>query len=511
MNFSFKDFLVEEEKTVYMTFGRMNPPTIGHGKLMDKLASTAGKNPYRIFLSQSSDPKKNPLDFTTKVKFVRKMFPKHARSVMMNKKVKNALDASVALYNEGFRNLVMIVGSDRLNEFKALLERYNGKEARHGFYNFQSIKVVSAGDRDPDAEGVEGMSASKMRQFAADNDFTSFAQGLPRNSSNKESMALFNAVRRAMGLKEKKEFHRHVQLEKVSDTREQFVSGFLFNEGDTVRIKDTQQEATIIVKGANYLVVESEGEQKKVWISAVELIEKTTSPQDPDIKDRKGTQPKAYHAGIKSKSTKAARDAHFKKGAKMDDDNPAAYKKAPGDATAKTKPSKHTKKFKQMFGEDVSQKQISDLEKFADRLLNKFDVDIEFTRHFADRMNDARNNPKIAIPELQRLFKKIARNKAKNIKKHGDMQVVLKDIQSDLNLPVVVNYKNGEFEVVNKTIMRKKDFKTSNATIKYENQNLNIAKAKIEKEKKADKLKHQRMKNRAKMMDTIRKNKEQNK
>ena len=81
-------------------------------------------------------------------------------------------------------------------------------------------------------------------------------------------------------------------------------------------------------------------------------IEKTTSPQDPDIKDRKGTQPKAYHSGIKSKATKAARDAHFKKGAKMDDDNPAAYKKAPGDAKAKTKPSKHTLKFKQMFGDD---------------------------------------------------------------------------------------------------------------------------------------------------------------
>jgi hypothetical protein len=124
--------------------------------------------------------------------------------------------------------------------------------------------------------------------------------------------------------------------------------------------------------------------------------------------------------------------------------------------------------FKQ-FNEDVSQKQISDLEKFADRLLDKFGVDVEFTRHFADRMNDDRNNPKISIPELQRFFKKVAKNKAKDIKQLGDSEAVLKDIQADLNLPVVINYDKAknEFEVVNKTIMRKKDFKTPNKIVKY--------------------------------------------
>lgn len=119
-------------------------------------------------------------------------------------------------------------------------------------------------------------------------------------------------------------------------------------------------------------------------------------------------------------------------------------------------------------GEEITQKQLNDLEKFADRLLNKFDVDIEFTRHFADRLNDPRNKPAITVAELQRLFKKMAANKGKRIKKYGNEEAVLKDIQSDLNLPVVVNWKNGEFEVVNKTIMRKKGFKTSNPVIKYE-------------------------------------------
>ena len=121
------------------------------------------------------------------------------------------------------------------------------------------------------------------------------------------------------------------------------------------------------------------------------------------------------------------------------------------------------------INEDVTQKQLSDLEKFADRLLDKFGVDVEFTRHFADRMNDDRNKPKITIPELQRFFKKVAKNKAKDIKQLGDSEAVLKDIQADLNLPVVINYDKNkeEFEVVNKTIMRKKDFKTPDKVVKY--------------------------------------------
>ena len=117
--------------------------------------------------------------------------------------------------------------------------------------------------------------------------------------------------------------------------------------------------------------------------------------------------------------------------------------------------------------EEVSQQQLNDLEKFGDRLLAKYDIDIEFTRHFADRMNDDRNKPSIKVAEIQRLFKKIAKNKGKDIKKHGDAEAVLKDMQSDLNLPVAVNYKNGEFEVVNKTVMRKKDFKTTSPVVKY--------------------------------------------
>jgi len=126
-------------------------------------------------------------------------------------------------------------------------------------------------------------------------------------------------------------------------------------------------------------------------------------------------------------------------------------------------------RFRGYISEEVTQKQIKDLEVFADRLLNKFDIDIEFTRHFADRMNDARNNPDIKISELQQFFKKIAKNKGKNLKQNADTEVVLRDIQKDLNLPVVIKYhrERDEFEVVNKTIMRKKNFTTPNKKIDY--------------------------------------------
>ena len=173
---TFSQYIVEEERVVYFTFGRMNPPTIGHGKLLDVLAKKAGRNPYKVYMSQSTDAKKNPLSYSDKIKHTRKMFPKHARSIMINKKVRTAIEALVSLYDDGFRKIVMVVGSDRVREFDILLNKYNGVKARHGFYNFKSIDVISAGARDPDAQGVEGMSASKQRSNATSNDFTAFAQ-----------------------------------------------------------------------------------------------------------------------------------------------------------------------------------------------------------------------------------------------------------------------------------------------------------------------------------------------
>lgn len=272
----FSQYLVEEERVVYFTFGRMNPPTIGHGKLLDKIASLAGKNPYKVFLSQTQDQSKNPLSYSDKIKHVRKMFPKHARNVMVHKEVKTAMDAVVDLYEQGFRKIVMVVGSDRVTEFETLITKYNGKEARHGFYNFQDIKVVSAGERDPDAEGVEGMSASKLRAAAKDNDFISFSQGVPSSMNTKDTRKLFNDVRKGMGLSEEASFKNHVQLAPVNEAREQYVKGKLLELGDKVTINATNESGVITVLGSNYIIVEKDdGKKSRQWIHAVSVIEKT--------------------------------------------------------------------------------------------------------------------------------------------------------------------------------------------------------------------------------------------
>jgi len=373
---SFSQYLTEERKEIYFVFGRFNPPTIGHEKLFDTLKRKAGRADYRIYASQSQDPKKNPLKFKEKVKFLRKMFPKYARNIMADSDVRTVLDIAVKLYEKGYTRVVMVAGSDRIKEFTNLLTKYNDVKSRHGYYNFEDgITIISAGDRDPDNDDVSGMSASKMRAAAAAGDIQAFSNGVPEMPGGSQ-LDLYYAVRKGMGLK--KESVKHIDLPKVSNQREAYVKGTLYNIGDKVKLKESSNEGTITKLGANFLVVEFGDWKKRVWIDEVELVEEGgagdfgtkklldryrkdtpyAEAQDPDIKDKKGTQPKAYYAKDAkgkemAKSTKAKRDAHFKKYGKMDDDDPKAYKKAPGDATAKTKPSKHTKKYQQMFGENT--------------------------------------------------------------------------------------------------------------------------------------------------------------
>ena len=188
-------------KSVAFSFGRFNPPTVGHEKLMDN-TRRANRN-YRIYASQSQDPKKNPLNFRNKVAIMKSMFPAHARKISTDK-MTTAIDAMVNLYKEKYTDVVMVVGSDRVAEFDKLLKAYNGKRARHGYYKFKSIRVVSAGERDPDADGVSGMSASKMRKAAQDNDYKSFQKGLPPKF--KQGKLLFRTLQKEMGIKSLKEW-----------------------------------------------------------------------------------------------------------------------------------------------------------------------------------------------------------------------------------------------------------------------------------------------------------------
>lgn len=357
---SFKQFSEEKKREVVFTFGRFNPPTIGHGKLLAKVAAAAIGNDYRIYASQSSDPKKNPLEYKEKIKVMRKMFPNHGRNIIEDKNAKTALHIASILHDQGFTKITMVVGSDRIKEFQKLLNAYNGAKGRHGYYDFKDgIDVISAGERDPDAEGVSGMSASKMRKAAIDGDFKSFMLGIPKAYG--KGMTLFNLLRKRMGLKEKKNFREHVELPTLSEKRERYISGEIFNIGDTVYVG----EVPVVIKErmSNFIVCE---EGDKYFIDS--LSEKMN---------------KTYGKGL-SKSTKAKRQAQFNKQAKLDDDDPKAYKPAPGDARAKTKLSKHTIAYRKKFGEyveigkaaddykkdtpgELNEKQIAGLKKKAEK------------------------------------------------------------------------------------------------------------------------------------------------
>lgn len=395
---SFSNFLVEEEKTLYFVWGRMNPPTAGHEKLLDFLKQKAGRNPFRIYLTQSEDKKKNPIPYTQKIKFARKGFPQYARQIMMSKKLRTIFDALTSFYNEGFKRIVIIAGDDRVREYDITLNKYNGVKGKHGFYKFEKITVLNAGKRDPESAGVEGVSGTKLRGYAESGDFTKFSQYMPKKLSNVDTKAVYNAVRRGIGLKEQREFKNHVQLEPVSEIRESYVDGKLFQVGDEVVMKDTGEMGKVKRLGTNYVIVEGSGNQYRKWLDAVERLDEkkpeyetaefsqslseeqiydvadfstkkqydddmTVSQddlnegaqkvaQDKDVSKVAGTQPKPYYKGLKKK-TKQARAAHFRAYAnKSDAEKKAApYKKAPGDATAKTKTGIWTKRFKDMYND----------------------------------------------------------------------------------------------------------------------------------------------------------------
>ena len=179
---------------IAFTFGRFNPPTIGHEKLINAVKAAAGK--YRIYISKSHDIKKNPLDYNTKMQYLNAMFP---TANISNDKMRTILEIVVSLYNEGWENIRLVVGSDRVADFDRMLNTYNGVEGKaHGYYTFNSINVVSAGERDPDADGAEGMSESKMRSAAVAIDYDSFKQGLPNTFEHGER--LFKDVQQGMNL-----------------------------------------------------------------------------------------------------------------------------------------------------------------------------------------------------------------------------------------------------------------------------------------------------------------------
>ena len=200
---SFKDIVEINSQTAVFAFGRFNPPTAGHLKLAMKVKQVAGsKGDGFIYTSHSHDPKKNPLDYRAKTKFMKLLF-KPAKVTVSTSNSRTVFDVVVDLYDQGYRSIKMVAGSDRLREFESLLTKYNSVKGRHGFYNFKSIELVSAGERDPDADDISGMSASKMRALAFDGDEKGFISALPRTF--RQGKQLYKAVRKGMAIRE--EFH----------------------------------------------------------------------------------------------------------------------------------------------------------------------------------------------------------------------------------------------------------------------------------------------------------------
>ena len=259
----------EMSDTLTVAFGRFNPPTVGHEKLLKsaKKASTGGD--LKIYPSRTQDPKKNPLDPDMKISFMKKMFPDYEENIINDDEMKSIFNVLVAAAEAGYTSVNIVVGSDRQAEFENLAQKYNGD-----LYNFDLIRVISAGVRDADAEGVEGMSASKMRKAVVEDDFESFRRGTPKTLDDGDTKALFDAVRQGMGAKKKKnEVTELWQIAPKCDLkglREQYVSERIFRIGDIVENLNTGLVGEIIRRGTNHLIcLTKENYMFKSWIRDV--------------------------------------------------------------------------------------------------------------------------------------------------------------------------------------------------------------------------------------------------
>ena len=478
-------------KTVVLGWGRMNPITVGHEKLVDKIQSVAKQNGATpaVYLTHSQDKKKNPLMYNDKIALAKRAFGR----VVQKTKAKTIMEVLAELQSK-YKNVILVVGSDRVKQFDDLLKRYNGKD-----YTFDSIKVVSAGERDPDADDVSGMSASKMRAMASQGKPEEFKKGLPRKLQS-SAQKVYDMVRAGMQLSEELEEEGLLteapltvaQRMKRGRIMKKYASRIAMarkrkakRKADLTTIKKRARKRAIDVirkkvAGAQGKAYKDMSAAEKSMIdkkvqkrqAAIERIAKRLIPQVRKIEMAriKGksvneqfedmfsdelNENKAYHSGM-SKSTTAKRKAHFEKGAKMDDNNPNAYKPAPGDATAKTKESKHTKKYREMYGEEYDEqpkkKRFHELLKKNGSV--KHDRRFKFNRKMAteqtaeiDRLKDQHTDEKNRMRqsherEMDRAKVKAVRSKTSMANKpvkesfetDEELMQIVKDIHESLQL-----------------------------------------------------------------------------
>ena len=259
-----------EGKTLTTAFGRFNPPTVGHEKLLSAARKAAAGGPLKIYPSRTQDPKKNPLDPDMKISYMKKMFPDYEEEIVNDAEMRSIFDVLKTADEDGFDNVNIIVGADRQSEFENLAQKYNGE-----LYDFDLIRVISAGVRDSDAEGVEGMSASKLRKAVQDDDFDTFRRGTPKGLKDADAQAVFDAVRTGMGGKKKKvtESYKLWEIAPKYDhkgLRENYVKGLIYKIGDIVESLNTGLIGEIIRRGTNHLIcVTKENYMFKSWVKDV--------------------------------------------------------------------------------------------------------------------------------------------------------------------------------------------------------------------------------------------------
>ena len=267
-----------------VTFGRFNPPTVGHQKLLYAAKNAAGKGALKIYPSRSQDAKKNPYDADEKVEVMKQMFPDHAGSIVNDPNAKTIFDVLKQAHQDGYSSVKIVVGGDRVKEFEKLSGDYNGK-----LYDFSDVATVSAGERDPDSGGVEGMSASKMRKAAADGDLAEFRKGLPDNIDDKTAKQMMNTIRKKMKVSEGWNLWEIAPKFDWKNLRENYVTGKIFKVDQLVENLNTGLVGKVIRRGTNYLICVTEDNiMFKSWIrdlceyTEVKMDRKKRTPKKPN-------------------------------------------------------------------------------------------------------------------------------------------------------------------------------------------------------------------------------------
>ena len=278
---NFKDYLEEQkEKHAVLAFGRMNPPTTGHAKLVDKVKEVAKEvgGSHHIVLSHSQDTAKNPLSAEQKVKHAKRYFPDTNISTS-DKQHPNFLAQASKLHKAGVTHLHMVAGSDRTGEYHKLLHKYNGVKGTHGYFKFKGIEVHSAGERDPDAEGVEGMSASKMREHASKGNFKEFKKGVPGHVSTEHAKDLYNDVRKGMNIKE--DFHSQLQMILAEGVHDKGIFKAVFLSGGPGSGKDYVLDNTL----AGHGLVEINSDKALEFLMDKNNLDKKMPESEKELRD----------------------------------------------------------------------------------------------------------------------------------------------------------------------------------------------------------------------------------